>query len=82
MRSALLEGRRSQVNVLGFMPQQKAMQHVAETDYLLLTMTNDISLPGKLFEYLALGKPILPSAARRGSFPHSEEDRIGLVRRF
>jgi glycosyltransferase involved in cell wall biosynthesis len=29
------------------------------TDLLLLTMTNDISLPGKLFEYMATGKPIL-----------------------
>jgi glycosyltransferase involved in cell wall biosynthesis len=54
-----LEGRKSFVRVLGFMPQAEALRQVEETDYLLLTMTNDISLPGKLFEYLAMRKPIL-----------------------
>jgi len=41
------------------MPQNEALRNVETTDYLLLTMTNEISLPGKLFEYLATGKPIL-----------------------
>jgi glycosyltransferase involved in cell wall biosynthesis len=68
---AQLEGRKSNVRILGFMPQAKALQQIEETDYLLLTMTNEISLPGKLFEYLATGKPILALAARG-----SEVDRI------
>jgi hypothetical protein len=34
-------------------------------------MTNDISVPGKLFEYMATGKPILAVAA-----PGSEVDQI------
>lgn len=55
----VLESRRSPVKILGFMPQVQALRQIEETDYLLLTMTNDISLPGKLFEYLATGKPIL-----------------------
>jgi glycosyltransferase involved in cell wall biosynthesis len=58
-----LEGRKSDVRLLGFMPQDKALQQIEETDFLLLTMTNEISLPGKLFEYLATGKPILALAA-------------------
>ena len=61
---ACLEGRKSQVTQLGFMPQAEALKHMADTDYLLLTMTNDISVPGKLFEYMAVHKPILAMAAR------------------
>ena len=56
---AILENRKSEVKMLGFMPQDEALRHIEETDYLLLTMTNEISLPGKLFEYLATAKPIL-----------------------
>jgi len=54
-----LENRRSSVQVLGFLPQSDALTYVEETDCLLLTMTNDISLPGKLYEYLASRKPII-----------------------
>lgn len=57
--TALFENRKSPVKTYGFLPQREALGHVAETDYLLLTMTNDFSLPGKLFEYLATGKPVL-----------------------
>lgn len=56
---ALFEGRKSNIRLLGFMPQAEALRWVEETDYLLLTMTDPISLPGKLFEYLATGKPII-----------------------
>ena len=48
-----LESRKSDVKLLGFLSQSEALKATEETDYLLLTMTNDISLPGKLFEYLA-----------------------------
>jgi glycosyltransferase involved in cell wall biosynthesis len=50
---------RPNVNVTGFIPQAEALKYMEDTDYLLLTMTNDISVPGKLFEYMATGKPIL-----------------------
>lgn len=55
----IIEGRKSPVQMLGFLPQAEALRRVEETDFLLLTMTNDISLPGKLFEYLAMNKPVL-----------------------
>ena len=61
---ALLDARKSLVKLLGFMPQQQALRQIEETDFLLLTMTNEISLPGKLFEYLATGKPILAITPR------------------
>jgi glycosyltransferase involved in cell wall biosynthesis len=74
----VLQNRKSQVRIIGFLPQKKAMEQVAETDYLLLTMTNDISLPGKLFEYLALGKPILALSRREGEvFRILERTRAG-----
>jgi hypothetical protein len=53
------------------MRQEQALRQIEETDFLLLTMTNEISLPGKLFEYLAAGKRILALAA-----PDSEVARI------
>jgi glycosyltransferase involved in cell wall biosynthesis len=54
------------IRVLGFLPQQQALAYLAETDYLLLTMTNEFSLPGKLFEYLASGKPIIALSPENG----------------
>lgn len=53
------EGRKSSNLLLGFMPQHQALRYMEDTDCLLLTMTNNISLPGKLYEYLAARKPII-----------------------
>lgn len=66
-----LENRQSKVSITEFVPQAEAIQHMEDTDYLLLTMTNDISVPGKLFEYMATGKPILAITS-----PGNEVDRI------
>jgi glycosyltransferase involved in cell wall biosynthesis len=54
------------VKVLGFMPQEQALRMVEETDFVLLTMTNEYSLPGKIFEYMAMGKPVLAISPRGG----------------
>ena len=54
-----LASRKSTVQALGFMPQDAAVRQMEEADYLLLVMTDAASLTGKLFEYLATGKPIL-----------------------
>jgi glycosyltransferase involved in cell wall biosynthesis len=67
----VFEGRGSQVEVTGFLPQAEALRKTEETDYLLLTMTNDFSLPGKLFEYLATGRPVLAFSP-----PGGEVDRL------
>jgi glycosyltransferase involved in cell wall biosynthesis len=62
----ILAGRRSSVVKLGFMPQAEAIRWIAETDYLLLVVDDELTIPGKLFEYLATGKPILALTPPRG----------------
>lgn len=88
----LLSASDSSVRILGFLPQQQALARLAETDYLLLTMTNEFSLPGKLFEYLASGKPIIALSPENGEVarliaetdagwcvPHDQPDAIRRV---
>lgn len=62
----LLASRGPSVRLLGFLPQEEALRHIADTDYLLLTMTNEFSLPGKLFEYLASGRPVIALSPAHG----------------
>lgn len=69
--TGVFRNRLSDVRLLGFQPQRDALRLAAECDYLLLTMTNDFSLPGKLFEYLALGRPVLALSPKGG-----EVDRL------
>ncbi|HVP85191.1 MAG TPA: glycosyltransferase [Rhizomicrobium sp.] len=59
----LLQNAKSEIQLLGFMPQQKALGYLEDTDYVLMTMTDKISMPGKAYEYLATGKPFLTIAA-------------------
>jgi len=44
---------------LGFLPHAQAVRHMADADVLLLIAGNSAHLPGKLFEYLASGKPVV-----------------------
>jgi hypothetical protein len=67
----LLHGRKSEIQRYGFLPQKEAFGLLEETDYLLLIQHHAPSLPGKAFEYLGMGKPILAIAA-----PGSELARL------
>src|SRR6266853_2349495 len=60
------KNRKSDIKLLGFMPQSEALRAMEDTDCLLVTMTNDISLPGKLYEYLAARKPIIALSPQGG----------------
>jgi glycosyltransferase involved in cell wall biosynthesis len=60
------ENRKSNTRLLGFMPQTEALHSMEDTDCLLVTMTNDISLPGKLYEYMAARKPVIALSPKGG----------------
>ncbi len=61
---ARLRDRKSAVVQIGFLPQDELFGRLEETDFLLLTMMHAGSMTGKIFEYLATGKPILAVAPR------------------
>lgn len=61
-----LANRKSTVRELGFMPQAEALKYLEETDFLLLVVDDPLTLSGKLFEYLASGKPILALTPKDG----------------
>jgi glycosyltransferase involved in cell wall biosynthesis len=63
---ALIEKRSSLVKFIGFVPQSEAVRYMEETDFLLVTMIDPTAATGKLYEYLATGKPILAIAPKGG----------------
>lgn len=56
---SVFDGRKADVRFLGFLPQAEALKTLEETDYLMVTLLDSHHVTGKLFEYLATGKPIL-----------------------
>ena len=57
--SRLLENRVSTVKIEGFLAYREALLHLEEADFLLLPVDSPTAHAGKLFDYLATGKPIL-----------------------
>jgi glycosyltransferase involved in cell wall biosynthesis len=57
--AAYVKASRSETRCLGFLPQSEAFRYLEESDYLLVTMMHAGSVTGKVFEYLATGKPVL-----------------------
>jgi hypothetical protein len=55
----LFANRQTRIERLGFMPKQHGIHMLRETDLLLLIVSGSDSHAGKLFDYLATGKPIL-----------------------
>ena len=52
------------VRILPRMPHDQCLQEMRQTDILLLVQTEaPLCVPGKLYEYIAVGKPILTLAA-------------------
>jgi len=46
-------------NYLGFLPYKKMLTEICNADFLLVCVTEPRHVPGKLFEYLRTGKPII-----------------------
>ncbi len=61
-----LENRKSVIREYGFLPQREVFRHLEETGYLLLIQNYAPALGGKIFEYLATGKPILAITHEHG----------------
>jgi glycosyltransferase involved in cell wall biosynthesis len=55
----LLEGRSVSIRCFGFMPQSQALEYLSKTDYHLMVGGNPTCHAGKLFDYLASGRPML-----------------------
>jgi hypothetical protein len=55
----ILEGRKTRVKVMGFVPQKEAFQYLEESDYLLLPWSDRLNVPGKLYEYIGTRKPVI-----------------------
>jgi glycosyltransferase involved in cell wall biosynthesis len=67
----VFNNRKSLVRLLGFSPQKEVISLMEETDVLLLPWVDRFNIPGKLFEYLATGKPILALC-----YPGSDVERV------
>jgi glycosyltransferase involved in cell wall biosynthesis len=52
-------GLESITEYLGFLPYHEMLQELYKADYLLVCATERRHVPGKLFEYLRVGKPII-----------------------
>ena len=76
----VFESRKSRVRMFGFKPHAEALRQMEESDFLLLTMTDEVTLPGKFFEYMATGKPILAVSPPGGEVDRILRDRGRLVR--
>jgi glycosyltransferase involved in cell wall biosynthesis len=55
----VLEGRKTRVKVMGFVPQKEAFRYLEESDYLLLPWADHLNVPGKLYEYIGTRKPVI-----------------------
>jgi len=54
-----LESLGATVELLPFMPQQQAFESARSTDYLMVIFHDTINVPGKLYDYLGMRKPVL-----------------------
>jgi glycosyltransferase involved in cell wall biosynthesis len=68
---SIFENRETALRLTDFVPHKEAVRCMEESDVLLLPCTDRCNIPGKVFEYLVTGKPILALC-----YPDSEVARI------
>jgi glycosyltransferase involved in cell wall biosynthesis len=68
---SVFDGRQSSIRFFDFVPQKDAVRFMEESDVLLLPWVDRVNIPGKVFEYLMTGKPILALC-----YPDSELARV------
>jgi glycosyltransferase involved in cell wall biosynthesis len=62
----VLEGRKSPVKKIGFVPHAEALDQMAESDFLLLIIDDEKTQSQKIFEYLGTGKPVIALTPPQG----------------
>lgn len=72
----LLESR-FDVKLFGYLPQPEALRRMEETDYLLLIMKDPTAVTGKIYEYLATGKPIIAFSPLGGEVDRTLQETRG-----
>ena len=61
-------------------PHEKALNYIVQSDVLLiLQQGTELQIPGKLFEYIAVGKPVLAIADKGATRDIILEENLGLV---
>jgi len=60
------------VSLNGYLPQREALALMSETDYVLMITHDRLNIPGKFYDYIGSGKPIL-------GFLHPEGDTRRLL---
>jgi glycosyltransferase involved in cell wall biosynthesis len=54
------------VSLNGYLPQREALALMSETDYVLMIAHDRLNIPGKFYDYIGSGKPILGCLNPRG----------------
>ncbi len=68
------------VEFTGIVPHNIALQYLVASDLLLLIQPGtNLQIPGKLFEYIAIGKPILALADEGAVTDLMRSEKLGLV---
>ena len=52
-------GLKENVTVLGYLPHKECVRHIMDSDLLWMIVGDDVGSPGKVYEYIGAGKPIL-----------------------
>jgi glycosyltransferase involved in cell wall biosynthesis len=52
-------GLQDTVRVLGYLPHRECVRELCASDVLWMTVGDDVGSPGKVYEYIGAGKPIL-----------------------
>jgi glycosyltransferase involved in cell wall biosynthesis len=72
-----IDGCASPTKRLGFLPQAATFRHLEQADCALLIVNSPTAHSGKLFEYLASGKPILAIAPRSSELARMIQETRG-----
>jgi glycosyltransferase involved in cell wall biosynthesis len=76
-------GLNSYTEYLGFLPYNEMLKELSKASYLLVCATEPRHVPGKLFEYLRTGKPIIAFGNDNEEVKHIlEETNSGMMFRY